>query len=245
MKTSPAFPLIIGLAMMIGTAGADVIVDYTVDLGGNNNEPLNGLTARATFSIDGDQFTVLLANPSTGVPSGFEVSDSLLVSLAMNLPEGIEFLSGDAAVIGPDSIGLGLWADRGPGDSVGEQWLWTNDFGADLLSPFAQVISTSNGQGGGETMRFDGMPGSVGGPFGGIAADPPILRVPSNQVAVSDDIMFELTLSAAMSEQQLRFVAENSVVEFGSDQRYLGVPEPTALVLFGMGGLLMLRRRLR
>ena len=245
MKCSRTIGLTIGLAMMIGTAAADVIVDYTVDLGGNNNQPLNGLTARATFSVDGDQFTVLLANPSTGVPNGFEVSDSLLVSLAMNLPEGFGFFSGDAAVIGPDSIGLGRWADRGPGDSVGEEWLWTNDFGGDFLSRFAQVISTSNGQGGGETMRFDGKSGTVGGPFGGIAADPPIIQIPSNKEAVSDDIMFELTLTAPISEEQLRFLAENSVVEFGSDQRYLGVPEPAALVLFGMGGLLMLRRRLR
>lgn len=245
MKYSIGIAATIGLAMMTSTVGADVIVDYTLDLGGNNNQPLNGLTARATFSVDGDRFAVLLANPSTGVPNGFEVSDSLLVSLAMNLPEGIEFLNGDAAVIGPDSIGLGRWDDRGPGDSVGEQWLWTNDFGGDFLSRFAQVISTSNGQGGGETMRFDGMHGTVGGPFGGIAADPPIISIPSNQEAVSDDIMFELRLSAPISEEQLRIVAGSSVVEFGSDQRYLGVPEPAGLVLMGLGGLFILRRRTR
>lgn len=232
-----------GVFFMIGGANADVIVDYTIDLGGNNNQPLNGLTARATFSADGDQFRVLLANPSSGVPSGFEVSDSLLVSLAMNLPEGIGIVSGDAAVIGPEAIGLGGWGGRVPGDSVGEQWLWTNDFGGDLLANYAQIISTSNGQGGGETMRFDGLPGTVGGPFGGIAADPPIIGIPRSREAVSDAIMFELTLSGPMTNEQLLGVALGSAVEFGSDQRYLGVPEPATLLLFAVGAAAILRRR--
>ena len=37
---------------------------------------------------------------------------------------------------------LVAFAGRGPGDSVAEQWLWTNDFGSDLLANYAQIIST-------------------------------------------------------------------------------------------------------
>lgn len=224
-------------------AAADVIVDYTLDAGGDNSEPLNGLAARATFSISDDQLTILLENTSTGVPSGFETSDSLLVSLGMNLPDGLAILSGDAAVIGPGSVGLGRWFDRVGGDSVGEEWIWTNEFGGDLLVDSAQVISTSSGQGGGTVTRFDGGSGPVSGPFGGIAADPPIFSIPRRQRAVSDSIEFELTLTSSLTEAELAALANASIVEFGSDQRYLAVPEASAGVLALIGLLLLSRRR--
>ncbi len=225
-------------------AAADIIVEYTADAGGNNNEPLNGLAARGTFAIDGNQLSVLLENTSTGVPDSFEVSDSLLVSLGINLP-GVDILSGDAAVVGPGSIGLGSWSDRVAGDSVAEEWLWTNDFGGDLMEAYQHVISTSNGQGGGETTRFDGGNGTVNGPFGGIAADPPILEIPGNQPAVSDSICYELTLTGTLTEEQLLPAANASIIEFGSDQRYLSTPEPASAALLLMTVLLAGRRGLR
>ncbi|HUU95921.1 MAG TPA: XDD4 family exosortase-dependent surface protein [Phycisphaerae bacterium] len=225
-------------------AAADVIVEYTADAGGNNNEPLNGLAARATFAIDGNDLTILLENISTGVPDSFEVSDSLLVSLGINLP-GVDILTGDAAIIGPDSIGLGLWSDRVAGDSVAEEWLWTNDFGGDLMEAYQHVISTSSGQGGGETTRFDGGSGTVNGPFGGIAADPPILEIPGNKPAVSDSIYYELTLTGTLTEEQLLPAANASIVEFGSDQRYLRTPEPASAGLLLVTLLLAGRRGLR
>ena len=225
-------------------AAADVIVEYTSDAGGDNNEPLNGLAARATFAIDGNQLSVLLENTSTGVPDSFEVSDSLLVSLGINLP-GVDILTGDAAVVGPGSIGLGSWSDRVAGDSVGEEWLWTNDFGGDLMEAYQHVISTSSGQGGGETTRFDGGSGGVNGPFGGITADPPILEIPGNQPAVSDSIYYELTLTGTLTEEQLLPAVNASIVEFGSDQRYLSTPEPASAGLLLVTLLLAGRRGLR
>ena len=235
-------PLIFaGLLLALAPAHADIVVDYVVDAGGKNSDPLNGLAARATYMLSGDQLSILLENTSTGVPVGFGTSDSLLVSLAINLP-GVQFATGDAADIGPGSIGLGAWAARGPGASVGEQWLWTNDFGGDLLEAYAQVISTSQGQGGGVTTRFDGGSGTVGGPFGGIAADPVLRGIPGSQHAVSDSIRFELTLSAPLTEAELRPAVLASIVEYGSDQRYLAVPEPASIALFGIG-LAALRRR--
>jgi len=233
-------------ALVAGAAsgGVVVVVDYTVDAGGNNTDPLNGLAARATWTLSGTSLTILLENTSAGVPDSFEVSDSLLVSLGFNLLHDVTITSGDSAVIGAGSVGLGLWGARVAGDSVAEQWIWTNDFGGDLMEPFAQVISTSNGQGGGDVTTFDGiLNGNVGGPFGGIAADPPHRTVPDRQPAVSDSIFFSLTLSDILSENDLEEIALKSIVEFGSDARYLKVPGPAAIALFGLAGLARSRRR--
>jgi hypothetical protein len=224
-------------------AQAGLVVDYVIDAGGHNTNPLNGLAARATFGLSGAQLSVLLENTSVGVPAGFDVSDSLLVSVGMNLPAGVSFSAGNAAVIGPGSHGLGSWSNRTAGASVGEQWIWTNDFGGDLMEPYAQVISTSSGQGGGTVTRFDGGHGTVGGPFGGIATDPPLLPVPHKQPAVSDSILFTLTLNSSLSDAQLASVAHTSIVEFGSDARYLTTtPEPASL-LPALLGIALFRRR--
>lgn len=239
------FAAAIVLAWASLAASADVIVNYVVDAGGNNSDPLNGLSARGTFRIDGTTLTVLLENTSSGVPLSFDVADSLLVSVGFDLPGATEIDSGDAAVIGLNSVGLGQWATRGPGQSVGEEWIWTNDFGGDLLQNFAQIISTSAGQGGGTVTRFDGGSGTVSGPFGGIAADPPHRTVPNRQRAVSDSIEFTLTLSGTINEQQLREFAEASLVEFGSDARYLSTPEPGTFLLIAAGALLTFGRRQR
>jgi hypothetical protein len=228
-------------ASYLPLATADVIMDYTLDAGGASQGPLNGLAARAAFAIDGTHLSVLLENTSTGVPDGFDSAASLLVSLGINLP-GADILSGDAAVIAPGAIGIGAWSDRLAGDSVGEQWVWTNDFGGDLMDGWRQVLSTSEGQSGPVT-RFDGGSGSVDGPFGGIAAAPPIISIPANKPAVSNAILFELTLTAPLSEAQLQTAAHASIVEFGSDERYLTpTPEPSALALLAVAGLLRRRR---
>ena len=228
-------------------AQATTIVNYGVDGGGNNMAPLGGLTARATFSASTDQLAILLENTSTGLPAAFEVGDSLLVSLGLNLPAGIDIASGNAAVIGPGSHGLGSWSGWTPGTSVAAQWLWTNDFGGDLMNfgePLAcrQVISTSEGQGSGSTTLFGGGSGNVDGPFGGMTADPPLLSVPSSKPAVCDSILFTLTLSSSLTEMTLGDVAQNSVIEFGSDARYLLVPEPAG-VLSALFAMTLFRRR--
>ncbi len=233
----------LGLCLIwaIASARADLIVDYIHDAGGSSSAPLNGLAARATFGIEGTQLSILLENTSTGVPDGFAVADSLLVSIGFNLPDGVWIAQGNAALIGPGSVGLGLWSSRTAGDSVGEEWIWTNGSGGDLLQNYAQVISTSAGHGGGPVTRFDGGSGTVGGPFGGIAANPPLLQVPGTQPAVSNAISFDLTLNAALSETELLAVAHTGIVEFGSNARYL-VPEPTSLFALLLGIAVVSRR---
>ncbi len=234
------------LLLPAAASPATLIVDYTVDAGGNNPDPVNGLAAQATWRTDGTTLTITLRNTSTGVPIGAEVSDSLLVSLAFTLGEGIFITSGIHAIVGTGSTGLGTWSDLVAGDSVADQWLWTNDGGGDLLESFANIISTSNGQGAGDTFSFNGDPNpNVGGPFGGIAAAPPLLGVPGNQQAVTDSIEFRLTLNAILTQSQLAAIAGAAVVEFGSDYQYLGVPAPGALPLLIIGGVSFLARRRR
>jgi hypothetical protein len=224
-------------------AGASVVVDYTVDAGGSNPAGPSGLAASATWTISGTQLTVVLRNTSTGVPAGADVADSLLVSLGFDLVGGITITSGDSALIAPGAYGLGEWSALGAGDDVGDAWLWTNDAGGDLMEDFAQIVSTSNGQGGGVEWSFHGeMDPVVAGPFGGIAADPPLLAVPASQTAVSDAITFTLTLSGALSEADLQTVANASIVEFGSDYQYLAVPAAGSAPLL-LALLLIGRRR--
>ncbi len=228
-------------------AGSLITVSYTVDAGGDNNAPLNGLAASASFRIDDLTLTIVLTNDSSGAPGGADVSDSLLVSLAFNLPAGVHIAGGDSAAIAAGSVGLGSWSALGPGDSVGDEWLWTNEFGGDLLEEYRQVISTSQGQGGGQTLSFEGEEHpNVSGPFGGIAAAPPIFNVPGSKPAVSDSIRFQLTLSRALSAAELQGVALGSIVEFGSDFQYLtAVPSPGPLPLLLAAGVVAWRQRRR
>ncbi|MFH1747119.1 MAG: PEP-CTERM sorting domain-containing protein [Planctomycetota bacterium] len=239
--------IITGLILLVGLlctppALSSVVVCYSVDMGGNNTEPLDGLAARGTFELSGTSLIIYLENISTGMPASFDVGDSMLVSLGMNLP-GVDFASGDAAVIAGGSTGIGAWSDRTAGDSVAEQWIWTNDFGGDFMEAYQHVISTSSGQGGGTSTRFDGLSGTVNGPSGGMATELPLLNVPGSWPAVSHSIRYELTLTDTLTESQLQEVADASIVEFGSDARYLGVPEPATMIMLVIGGLLYGRRR--
>jgi hypothetical protein len=243
MKIRYAISMTLGVLAMAGASRGAVTVDYIYDAGGNNPGGPDGLAARATYEIDGNQLTILLENTSTGAPMDALVADTLLVSLGFNLPDGVLIDSGVSALIGPGSIGLGAWSGLGEGDSVAQEWLWTNEFGGDLLAGYAQVISTSEGQGDGDHMRFDGvLNGLVDGPFGGIAADPPILPVPDEQVAASDSLIFTLMLTDTVSELELSTLAHGAAVEFGSDYQYL-VPTPAALPAMFMPFLFGRRRR--
>ncbi|UCD74563.1 MAG: hypothetical protein JSV91_12335 [Phycisphaerales bacterium] len=233
---------VVALCACSSAPAETVTVYYTLDAGGWNPNPLNGMTAKATWTLEGEILSILLENDSTGIPDGAMVADSLLVSLGFNLLDDVLITSGDTAVIGEGSYGLGIWSDRGPGDSVAEEWLWTNEYGGDLMLPYAQVISTSMGQDEGMSYLFGGGEPFVNGPFGGIAADPPLTEWPDDQPGVADSILFTLTLSGGLQPGQLQYIADNSIVEYGSDFQYLIVPAPATLsvLLLSLG---MRRRR--
>jgi hypothetical protein len=222
--------------MLSVAAQAALIVDYAHDAGGTNTDALNGLAARATFDRSGNVLSVLLENTSTGVPTSFAAADSLLVSLGFDLPTGVTILSGDTATIGLGSLGIGSWSGWTAGHTVAQEWLWTNDYGGDLMDSgqslaSRQVISTSSGQGEGVSTLFGGGSPSVDGPYGGIAANPVLLSVPSSKPAVSNSILFTITLTGGLSDADLVQVAHGAVVEFGSNARYLDAPEPATLLL--------------
>ncbi|HKQ49222.1 MAG TPA: PEP-CTERM sorting domain-containing protein [Phycisphaerae bacterium] len=229
----------LALAVAAPVSASTITIDLFQDGGGENADPLNGLAARATFESSGPLLTILLQNTSSGIPDGFSAADSLLVSLGMNLPTGVVILSGDSASIGVDSVGLAEWSTLRAGDNVNAEWAWTNAGGGDLLESFAQVITTSQGNHG--LTSFGGGKARVGGPFGGIAPNPLIRSIPNKHVAVSNSIEFVLTLSDVLSQAELQELALGSIVEFGSDQRYLYVPEPASLVLF-LAGMIVIRR---
>lgn len=241
-------PMVLAAAFGGSAAIADIVVDYAIDAGGSNNNPLNGLSARATFTLTkgGTGLCIKLQNTSTGLPDGFDTAASLLVSLGMNL--GVDFASGDSAVIGAGSTGLGKWSNLGAGDSVADEWVFSNSGAGDLLQGYAQVITTSSGLGGAAATHFSPGSGNIGGPFGGIAADPVLKSIPGNQRAVSDSILFDLTLASGITEGELRAALEDSIVEFGSDVQYLTpkvvIPAPGAALL-GILGLAALRRAAR
>lgn len=219
-----------------------ITVNYTMDAGGSSVSPLNGLSALAKFVASGNQLEITLQNTSTGLPADFDTAASLLVSVGFDLPSGVLIQSGDSAMIAAGSAGIAQWSSRSAGGSVGEDWAWTNIGGGDVLSGYTQVISTSSGNNG--LVRFDGGSGSIDGPWGGIVAKPPLISIPGSRHAVSDAIVFMLTLTAPLTDAQLSDVASQSIVEFGSDARYLRVPEPAALTLVALCGL-MIRRRTR
>lgn len=233
--------------LLAATASASITVNH--DEAALGSAPLDGLSAASTWTLNGKTLMITVRNTSTSAPTfANEMADALAVSLAFDLGDR-SIMSGDSALIASGAYGLGTWSDRVAGDSVAEQWIWTNDFGGDQLELFPQVISTSNGQGGGSVTSFDGLfespllDANVQGPWGGIASKSLLGTVPGNQFAVSDGITFTLQLSSVIDEATLAMIAEGSVIEFGSDFRYAGVPAPGALGLLALAGLAGRRRR--
>ena len=72
---------------------------------------------------------------------------------------------------------------------------------------------------------------------------PALLAIPDNQEAVSNAVVFTLTLSDTLTDDQLVAIAEGAVVEFGSDYQYLSVPAPGSLALLCVGIFGARRRR--
>jgi hypothetical protein len=232
----------------LSATAAVTTVNYTVDAGGNIPGPLNGLRAQASFENSGKDLIVRLTNTSTGVPAGFGVGESFLVSVGFNLPADVSIATAKTALIAPGSFGVASWSGRLAGASVAEEWLWTNDFGGDLMNSgqvnsARQVISTSSGQGGGTSERFDGGTGTVNGPSGGIVAAPPIVSLPGSSMGVSNSIIFAVTLTRALTDAENNSVAQGSLVEYGSDARYLRVPAPSSSLALIGAALIMGRRR--
>lgn len=229
------------LALAANAARADVVVDFAPS---DAQTPQQlGLSARATFDVTDTTLTILLENTSDVYqrllqPSVRRRTDTLVTSLGFQLPEGTTVVSGDSAVLGGRSTGVGRWGDmRNDGRRLEREWTWTNDGGADRLSPFDQVVTTLSRHDVGESWRFDGSPaGRVRRSWGGIA--PLGARVTGQQRAVSNSILFTMTLSGPLDDSDLWSAARNSLVEFGAGGSFLepqSIPAPGALLLSGLG----------
>ena len=238
-----------GMALIAPTVQAAFNVDYTVSGGGSNLNPLNGLAGRGEWNISGNTLTIKLINTSTGAPMGFDGAASLIVSLGFDLPGDVMITVGNSAIVAPGATGINGWSARGANASIGDNWAWTNEYGGDLFAAGQalarrQLVTTSSGAGGAALARFDGLTDSIGGPEGGIAADPLTNALSPNFDAVQSAALFTLTLSRGLTQNELEATARSGVLEFGSDVRYVLVPAPaSAFALLGVVPLSLRRRR--
>lgn len=255
MLRNKAIATLLCIAAATCAAHGDITteVDYTVIAGGNS--PIAGLSAHGKFTVSGTTLTVELSNTTVGQSGNQVGAGHILASVGLNLPVNFVNSVSNSATIAAGSAGIGVWNALSAGADVGDEWLWTNDFGGDLMGSLKHIISTSQGQGGGDTYSFDwdhnGSPGdnknpNVSSPWGGMA--PPGSSINNNREAVDNTIKFVLSLTGGMSQQQLNQAALGSLVEFGSDDTYLEaqvIPAPGAALLATLGLMMVgqVRRR--
>ncbi|RJP35775.1 MAG: hypothetical protein C4547_08985 [Phycisphaerales bacterium] len=240
------------VAALACAARADITAeaDYTVLAGGS--APIAGLSAHGKFTVSGTTLTVELSNTTPGQAGNQVGAGYILASVGLTLPVDFVNTMSNSAKITAGSVGIGAWSALGAGADVGTAWLWTNLFGGDEMISLKHIISTSQGQGGGDTFSFDwdyhGNPGNnknpnVNSPWGGMA--PPGSTVNNNVEAVRNSITFVLELNGGMTQLQLDQAVAGSMVEFGSDGTYLVIPAPGAALLatLGLGFVGFTRRR--
>lgn len=245
------------VSVAVGVAGASTITrtfDLTVstDVGLPIGTDLNGLSARAVFTLDTDNASSLeieLINTSTGVPVGFGNDDQLLTSISFDLGDpgvngGDPVITGGTVVIGPGGRSINFdWVQQqlGPGDDVSGEWGFGNDDGTGMLANLVSALQAETTAFGGDNLDGDE---DIDGPQGGISADPPLVAI-GGLGAAADSVVITLSLDAPLTD--LNFLDTNGViVEFGSDAAFL-VPEPATLALLALGALapVLSGRRLR
>ena len=208
----------------------------------------DGLAAEAEFSVSGTTLTVRLKNTSTGVPGGFSNSDQLLTGLSWDF--GVPGFNGDITITGgtvftgPTSSSLNFdILNVGPNSDVSGEWGFGNMDGTGALTNFITANNALATPFGGANLD---AAVNIDGPQGGLVANPAVVPL-GGLGAIQDEIIATLTLSEAMTEQQLiNDLKSNFVrVEFGSDAAFITTPAPGALALLAIAGLLVNGRRRR
>jgi hypothetical protein len=220
----------------------------------------NGLSASADFDVSGSTLTVLLSNTSTP-PLGNQNDGSAMVlsSLSFDLPTGVTIIGGSARLAPGSSVvkstKTSAWVVQDGTFNLNEQYGYSNtgvgnDGGASL--PNATNALTSHNNGGNSVIAFGGSRGLPGGGLNWGLVPNDSQDIGNNAFFVQNSILLTLALSQPLTD--LSFLADGSYVEFGSDHLYVPgtpetpptpVPEPTSLVLFGTGAILLAARARR
>jgi len=216
----------------------------------------SGLSATADFTlINPNTLQIVLTNTSTGYPSYFEGaglnSNILLTSIAFNLG-GISILGGSVIVppgsstVNFDDVGSQLTG----GADISVEW----GYGNAGTTGFGSLVNYVSAMQAGTTSfqsvdlahpNLDGSDTTLNGPQGGLISD---TLYPSVGVgglgAVLDSVTITLDLSDVIDDD-LSFLDNGVIVEFGSDAAFVPVPEPATMLLFGSGliGLAVVGRK--
>lgn len=246
-----ALPLALAAIAVTATSAGAATITYT----GNN-----GAAATASFTASGSQLQILLTNTSVS-PFNGGGANAILSSINFDLPDGVSILGGSVALGAGSSVversGSAWVATTSP--DLNAEYAFSN---AGIGNPAVTGVLagalnavTSHSNGAVNLTRFDGVAGAgaTGGLEPGIlASGTPVFG--NNANYVMNSLLFTLNLSSALPS--LEFLRNGSYVEFGSDSQFVqsfcsptdcpppctngdcgdgDVPEPTSLILMGLG----------
>ncbi len=206
----------------------------------------SGLSAEVEFTLlSATSLEVRARNTSTGIPMGADAADQILSGVSWDFGHpgfnGDTMISGGMVVIGAasDSVNFDT-GSYGPGFDVSGEYGFGNMDGTGALTNFVSSNTAQATPFGGANL--DG-PVSIDGPQGGLVADPMVQSL-GGLGAIQDEYVATLTLTDPITD--LDFLTANGVrVEFGSDYRWITIPEPASAALLMLGSLLALQRRKR
>jgi len=209
----------------------------------------DGLAAEAEFTLlNPTTLQIRYKNTSTGVPAGFNNADQILSGVSWDFGHagfnGDTMITGGSVVTGPTSSSINFSVSNvGPNSDVSGEFGYGNMDGTGALTNFVSSNAAQATPFGGANL--DG-PVNIDGPQGGLVANPILVPI-GGLGAIQNEVIATLTLSIAITEQELADDLANNGVrfEFGSDAAFLpGIPTPATLpVLIGFGIAATRRRR--
>ncbi len=197
----------------------------------------SGLSAEVEFTLpDATTLQVRAKNTSTGAPAGFDSADQILTSVSWDFGGATSIVGGSVAT-GPSSASVNFSvAEVGANADVSGEYGFGNGGTTGLHANFVSGNTAGATPFGGANL--DG-PIELNGPQGGLIANPAVVSL-GGLGAIQDAWIATLTLSSPI--ENLDFLDNGVIVEFGSDAAFLPgvpgggvVPEPSAAVLAAIG----------